>query len=172
MRGNAVNQSGFTLMELMIATAIAAIMMGFAAPSFNSIIQGGTLTVGTNELISSMHLARSEAVKRASRVVVCKSSSGTGCDASAGWNDGWIVFNDVDNSADLNGAEDLIKVHESLRYGFGVTADAVYSNYVSFNSMGSSTTIGNAFASGTLTMSYGSKNRVVSIMSNGRTKVQ
>ncbi len=176
MRGNSVEQTGFTLIELLVTMAIVSVLLGVAAPSFTNLIQGGTLTVGANELISSFRLARSEAVKRASRSVVCVSSDSMAgspsCDGNADWADGWIVFADDNDNGDLDTGEDLIQAHEPLKYGMTITADPVFSDYVSFNELGSSTTLANSFSSGTITLSYASDSRTLSIMSNGRIKVQ
>ncbi len=55
---------GFTLLELMIALAIAAIMMMIGLPSYQLLVDN-TKTKGTAEsMLSGMRLARAEAIKR------------------------------------------------------------------------------------------------------------
>jgi type IV fimbrial biogenesis protein FimT len=81
---------GFTLVELMVTIAIAAILMGVAIPSFTSVITRSRLTANTNEFITSLNLARSEAIKRGQHVVVKKTGSN--------WENGWQVFVDIDRS--------------------------------------------------------------------------
>ncbi len=175
MRTNPVRQSGFSLIELMVTAVIAVVLVGFAVPSFQGMIMGGALTVGANDFVSGLQLARSEAVKRGGRVTVCKSSSTTvlapSCDGST-WGDGWIIFDDLDSSGTFDAGEDLIRIHEPLKYGFTVNADAILSDRVSFNSMGSSTGLNNTFASGSITLSYAAESREISIMSSGRARVK
>lgn len=90
MRSTHVESLGFTLIELMVTIAIAAILLGVAIPSFTSVITSNRLTANTNEFITALNLARSEAIKRGQHVVVRK----TGTD----WEDGWQVFVDIDRS--------------------------------------------------------------------------
>jgi len=42
-------------------------------------------------LITSINYARSEAITRNQRIVLCASDDGLNCLAPQGWNDGWIV---------------------------------------------------------------------------------
>ncbi|MEE4379215.1 MAG: GspH/FimT family pseudopilin, partial [Candidatus Competibacteraceae bacterium] len=85
-----MKQNGFTLLELMVTMAIAAIVLTVAVPSFQGIILNNRIASHTNDFASSLNLARSEAVKRARRTVLCKSSDGATCDtSSAGWEQGW-----------------------------------------------------------------------------------
>lgn len=81
---------GFTLPELMITLAIAGILMAIAIPSFNTTIRSSRLSASANELVSALNLARSEAVKRGQQVVVRQNGGG--------WENGWQVFVDVDQS--------------------------------------------------------------------------
>lgn len=83
---------GFTLMELMVTIAILAIMVIIAVPDFTSIIQNNTITSTTNDLISSLHYARSEAIKRNTLVSVCATADTTYTTCGGNWNLGWIVF--------------------------------------------------------------------------------
>ena len=107
---------GFTLIELMITLAVAAILLGLAAPSFTDLIKNNRMVTQLNQLNSSISLARSEAVKRGVTVTVCNSANQTTC--SGTWdksNNGWIVFvdtNDDNDAADTG--EEIVRVHAAL----------------------------------------------------------
>jgi len=73
---------GFTLIELMIAVVVVAITLSLAIPGFKSIIHANRAATVSNQLISALHLARSEAVKRGRDVVVCRNSGGSCVDGT------------------------------------------------------------------------------------------
>ncbi len=80
---------GFTLIELMVTLAVAAIMLTIAVPSFQEFIGSNRLTSEANGFLTSLNLARSEAIKGNVRVTLCVSSNGTSCAASGGWELGY-----------------------------------------------------------------------------------
>ncbi len=83
---------GFTLIELMIAITVLAILLGIGIPSFRDIIQNNRATAATNELVTALQLARSEAVKRRQNVTVCRrNAAGSACDNGTDWAAGWLV---------------------------------------------------------------------------------
>jgi type IV fimbrial biogenesis protein FimT len=64
-----------------------------------------------NGFLHSLFLARSEAIKRAQTVSVCRSTDGRNCDARSGdWTGGWIVFanRDRDEPPQRDAGEELI----------------------------------------------------------------
>jgi len=88
-----VDQAGFTLMELLLAIAVLAILTTLALPAFTQFIQNNRLASEANEMVASFQFARSEALKRGVPVQVCSSSNGTGCDGGD-WAQGWIAMAD------------------------------------------------------------------------------
>ena len=66
---------GVTLIELMVAVAIVAILATLAAPSMRSFIEALQLRSATNELEASISYARSEAIKRGKTLTLCKSKT-------------------------------------------------------------------------------------------------
>ena len=86
--------SGFTLIELLITLAIVGVLLMVGVPSLRTFMQGNQLIASTNELISALHVARSEAIKLNTRVSICESSNGKTCAATGSWKNGWIVFVD------------------------------------------------------------------------------
>lgn len=75
-------QRGFTIVELMITVAIAAILAGVAFPSFQYTIANSQVRTAATDVHMSLLLARSEAIKRNSDVVI---------ERGAAWKDGWDV---------------------------------------------------------------------------------
>jgi len=113
--------SGFTLTELMITLAIVAVLLTVGVPSLKTFMQGNQLIAATNELISALHVARSEAIKLNSRVSICDSSDGKTCALTGDWSNGWIVFVDFDGNLVNNGApcvaintDCLLRVHDGF----------------------------------------------------------
>jgi type IV fimbrial biogenesis protein FimT len=87
---------GFTLIELMVVLTIAALLFAIGVPMFRNAALGGRLSAAANNLLASIQLARSEAIKRNLPVTVCASSDGATCAGGGGWEQGWIV---VDSGA-------------------------------------------------------------------------
>lgn len=56
-------EKGFTLIELMVALAIAAVMLAFALPSFRDFTEQREMAANVNSLVSAINYARSEAVR-------------------------------------------------------------------------------------------------------------
>lgn len=83
---------GFTLLELMITLVIMAIMLSWAVPGFQELVRQNRLTTATNELVTALNLARSEAIKRGRTVTVTPS----GGDWGAGWT---TTTTDLDGNA-------------------------------------------------------------------------
>jgi len=100
------SNDGFTLVELMMTIAIAMILMTIAVPSFTIMINNSKITSKTNEFISSLNLARSEALKRSNNVSICKSNDDfSACDGSADDSfskKGWLVFSDCNANGTLD----------------------------------------------------------------------
>ena len=84
-------QKGFTLMELLFTIAVAAIILSFGVPGFMSFIDNNRAVTHTNDLVTALNLARSEATRRGSAVLVCSSSDGVECSGINDWSDGWVV---------------------------------------------------------------------------------
>jgi len=95
-------RSGFTLIELMVVLAIAAILVTLAAPSFVRLIQSSQVTGAVNTFLADVRFARSEAIRLGGSVTMCfrsttDNSTGAVCgsDATVGWANGWVIFRDV-----------------------------------------------------------------------------
>lgn len=74
---------GFTIVELMIAVALVAILAAMAFPSFREFSTRMAVTDNTNSLIGAINSARAEAVKRGRPAAVIANGGN--------WNSGWQV---------------------------------------------------------------------------------
>ena len=99
-------QRGFNMLELLIAIGILGVITAIAVPSFQSISINGSLSTETNDLVSSLRHARSEAAKQGLNVTVCSANADfTACSGAADWSTGWLI---VDSAANV------IRVREAL----------------------------------------------------------
>jgi len=88
-----VRQAGLSMIELMVALAILGVLIALAAPSMQSFMASQRLGAATNELMGQLALARTEALRRGTRVTLCKRNGDT-CTTSGNWSQGWLVFTD------------------------------------------------------------------------------
>ena len=113
-------QKGFSLIEIMVVVAIMAIIASIAAPSLVNMLNGTKLTTVAARLTTDLNRARSEAVKRNSRVLFCKiNSAGTDCTSGTLYHSsGWMVCYDADNNDACDSSTSLapnpIVVHAPL----------------------------------------------------------
>lgn len=90
--------SGFTVIEMMIAIALLAVILTTAVPAMGRFFEQQRLTAASNHLVTHLQFARSEAIKRNNFVAACPSSDGLGCTGGNRWEDGWIVYLDPEKS--------------------------------------------------------------------------
>jgi type IV fimbrial biogenesis protein FimT len=86
---------GFTLLELMIALTILAILTALAVPSFTSLNNRSRLTSQANELLSGIQFARAEAIRANSRVTFCGTDNAAAAeddDCDVGYQPFWVVL--------------------------------------------------------------------------------
>ena len=130
-------QRGFTLIELMITLVVLIILTTIAAPSFSEWLARSRITSRANELVGDLSLARSESATRGARVTVCARSTNTACDAGGDWNNGWLVFIDLDGDGSIDAGETVLKVGEAMSGNTRVVASGFGSTkYVRFRSYG------------------------------------
>ena len=114
------NERGFTMPELLISVAVIAILLALALPAFNSLVLDNRITAMTNRFVADLRLARSEALKRGARVIVCRSSDVRAANPTCGgssqtWTQGWLIFANNDANAIFDtGTDALIKVGEGI----------------------------------------------------------
>jgi len=113
---------GFTLVEMMITVVVASVVLTLGVPSFRSLIQSNRIAAQSNDLMTALHLARSEAVKRGLSVSVCASADGQTCSSVVDWSTGWIVFTDASGVAGVVDGSDAV-----LRSWGALTGDATLS---------------------------------------------
>lgn len=134
-------QTGFTLLELIITMAISAILVTTAIPNFQRMIQDNRMSTNANALVSALNFARSEAVRRGSSVKVCQGTDRNACfnDATTtDWAAGWIVVVDADNDGAFdNSFDELLRVHEPLNSQLTLVKEGGGANLpISYNATG------------------------------------
>lgn len=95
---------GFTLIELMVTLAVAAILAMIAVPSFRDTIRRNRVTSTSNALLADLTYARGEAISRGQIVTLCPSTDSASCATGTAWSDGWMVYSYPPGAATINAA--------------------------------------------------------------------
>lgn len=110
-------QSGYTLVELVTSLAILCILSGMGMGTM-SVIQSTQATSITNNFVRTLHLARSEAIRRQHRVTLCQSRDSVRCNNGEDWESGWLLFSDKDQDHEISEGETIVHAHEGLPPGY------------------------------------------------------
>lgn len=149
MRNAAHFFRGFTLIELMVTIAVAAVLMAWAAPNFVEFRRNSALTSTTNTLMAALNSARSEAMKHSAFAMVVPQDN-------ANWDTGWRVFVDKNLNQTFDAGTDQLVLEQMalpdflLISGNGTAAEG--SPYVLYNGSGYSRTKNGAFGALTFTI--------------------
>lgn len=119
-RTDQVHALGFTLHEALISLTLVGIL-SVGAIGFMRLIQDTRIATEVNALVTDLSLARSEAIKRAQAVTICKSNTGSSCNDTAQWHEGRIVFADTNESGELDDGEHVVRVGQELRRGLSLS---------------------------------------------------
>lgn len=107
-QGAASRARGYTLIELLVVIIIIGIVSAIAFPNFQGMINGNRLTSGANEVVATLQMARLEAIRRNTRVVVCASANGTSCSGTNNWGR-IIAFVDTDRDGVVDTGEQVVR---------------------------------------------------------------
>ena len=88
--------SGYTLIELMIVIGIVGIFLSYAVPGFQNLMSHHRLNAAMSKMSYSIKLARQEASIRHKDVRICASEDGLFCNGKKDFSTGWIIY--VDDS--------------------------------------------------------------------------
>lgn len=162
--------SGFSLVELTVTLAVAAVLIAIAAPNMRDLVRTQQLKAATGDLFAAIDFTRAQALARGRQVRLAPRDA-DGVD----WAAGWQIYDDRDGDGVAAPAE-LIAEHGPLAPGiaavFAFTSPAP-PYYIAYNGAGRSCAAGNSAAAryGTLSLFYGERIRRIKINMLGRPRV-
>ena len=107
-------QRGLTLIELVIAVAIALVVGGLATSGLSGALESSRASAARADFIASLSLAATRAALAGSRAVLCPSMDAEHCSDGADWSEGWLVFLDANGSRELEGGERILRLQRAL----------------------------------------------------------
>lgn len=173
--------SGFTLIELLVMLVVVTIIISVGLPQMSVFFKGNRMVTNANDLLAGLHIARSEAIKRNSRVTICKSlnagdASPKCATGSEGWENGWFVFVEGRDTGNVFGEYnsndgDILRINTGAE-GSNVTitaSDAGIDKYVSFTSRGAPKLLNGSSQSGVFRVcdDRGLKNAAGNVVARG-----
>lgn len=127
---------GFTLIELCICLAVVAVLAGLAGGAWK-LAREAAMTAATNELLAHLALARSEAIKRGARVMMCASRDRRACLRPKGghtpWHDGWLVYADSNGNSEPE-PDEIVRAYPGTE-GFAIRSSR-YRRRITYQPLG------------------------------------
>jgi len=121
-------QHGFTIYELLITMLMIGIILSIGVPSMTAFTQNSRISGTANDLHASFQLARSEAARSKSNIMICASANSMDAAAACGgatFDDGWIIFVDENNSQTREAPdESVLRTHPAIPDAIDIVTNA------------------------------------------------
>tara|TARA_R110001592_G_scaffold215025_2_gene468339 strand:+ start:120542 stop:121120 length:579 start_codon:yes stop_codon:yes gene_type:complete len=106
---------GFTLVEMMVALLVLAVLIVISAPGFSDLIKDNRMLSHVYAMRAALNGARSEALSQRNFVTLCRSTDGASCSTVAGdWNTGFIAFLDDDANGTVSDPNEQIFISKVI----------------------------------------------------------
>jgi len=118
--------------------------------------------MAAEDMLSAVLTARTEALRRESRVTLCVATlphtpkacspvyGGSTANVQASWQQGWLMFEDANSNGMWDASELLLNQHAPLNERVWAQGNATVNRYISFGASGRSLALNGAFQAGTL----------------------
>ena len=168
-----MRSAAFTLVELVVAIAIAALLAGMAIPAFHEWLGAVQLADHAKHIAENMTRARTEAIRRGHRVNLCKSPDQRRCVNRGGWDAGYLVFVDINRDGQVSNDETVLGIEGRAPPGITVEANKPLDNYVSYTSLGHARMLNGALQMGTFTVCRSGQRALhVVLAGTGRVRIE
>ncbi len=137
------NSHGFTILELMVTVAVAGILSMVVVPELSIFLKNSAARQTTFDMMSALTIARSEAIKRGSRVLLCRTADPHASVPICGgdtkdWSTGWLVFIAEDGDSEFDvGTDILVTVGDATSNGISLFTNNITDASLEFRSDGS-----------------------------------
>ena len=134
MNHRPANQTGVTLLELLITMVVLAIIISIAVPASGKLIELSKSRSVTQQLYRAIQFTRAEAIKRGESVVLCPLDRQTG-QCTSDWSQELMSFPDTNGDNNLNGGEKVLLTVPGVPGG-KLLARPAFLKTVKFNALG------------------------------------
>jgi type IV fimbrial biogenesis protein FimT len=173
LRSESRDIAAFTLVELLVALAIAALLCVLAVPAFHDWLAAYQLANHAKHLAETMTRARTEAVRRGHRVSLCKSRDGRQCADQGSWEAGFLVYVDINRDGKVDAGEPVLETDGAAPRGITVTANRPVDDYVSYTNLGQARMLNGALQMGTFTVCRSGRPALQVVLANsGRVRIE
>lgn len=108
---------GFTLVEMGLALAVAAICLGCAIPAITGQVSAAHAATAKSAMVETFDKALTHSTVTGAEVVLCPTSGGDGCVDTIDWSGGWIAFADLDGNRSRGPGETLLLRQAAFAHG-------------------------------------------------------
>ncbi|WP_457674904.1 GspH/FimT family pseudopilin [Thiolapillus sp.] len=128
---------GFTLVELLVAVAVMAILTSLAIPAFSHMKARNAMAGSVNLFLAQLYLARSTAIARETHITLCPSADGSSCDDDhQNWQSGYLIFENPNKNRQLDPGEAIISHEARTADGIRIQSSSRHRNRITFRPQG------------------------------------
>jgi type IV fimbrial biogenesis protein FimT len=163
---------GFSLLELMMALMIFAVLFTTVPPAYRGWIAAQQLANHAHFVADTLDRARSEAIKHGYRVNVCKTQDGRQCTDRGSWESGWLMYVDENHDGEIDPDEIVLHREGPAPDGITMHGNRPVADYVSYTSLGHARLLNGALQMGTFLVCKPGQNALKVVLANsGRARI-